>query len=176
MKLHLSIKTTLQLLLILSISTLLASCTKEVEKEAPYDPMTFGALIGVNYTNEGVQRFSVDRSVGSSTGRYGVSGTVCCTRYPKIWSPDLKVTVEWERTDCDKEWDVCVREMAKLGKEPYKIIKKTVPIEKYTVTGDVFVTFLPKDEVRVYVSEAGPGRLFPLGMPKNPNKTKENTR
>ena len=47
--------------LLISSSTLLASCTKEAEKEAPYDPMTFGALIGVNYTNKGVQRFSVDQ-------------------------------------------------------------------------------------------------------------------
>ena len=160
-------------LLILS-SALLTSCKNE--EVPPTDTMTIGALIGVNYTNEGVQSFSVDNAVGSRVGIYGISGDVCCTRYPKKWRPDLKVTVEWERTDCDKEWDVCVREMAKLGKEPFKIIKKTVPIEEYTKTGRVYVTFLPNDEVRVYISKVDVDHPdFPLGMPQNPNKLKENT-
>ena len=172
MKLRKLSNTVMGLLLVLSISTLLASCTKE---EAKPDLTSIGALMGVNYTDEGVQRFSVGESGGGSVGRYGVSGTVCCTRYPRKWDPNFKVEVEWERTECNKKWEVCVREMAKLGKEPYKIIKKTVPMEEYTVTGRVYVVFLPEDEVRVYISKAGPGRLFPLGMPQDPNETKEVT-
>ena len=142
---------------------LLISCTKE---EAKPDPMSGGALIGVNYTEEGIQWFSVDEAGGGGINPYSVSGDFCCTMYPKKWNPDLKVNVEWERSD---------------GREPdgkrwkLKVLKKTIPIEEYTELGRIYVTFLPKDEVRVYISNVGPSNEnFPskLGFPEEPAKTK----
>ena len=171
MKFNQLIQATLRLLLILSISSLSVSCSSEEDQHN--SKMAGGALIGVNYTGEGIQRFSVDESGGGAISRYGISGDVCCTMYPRIWTPELKVTVEWERSDCEKRWHLCTVETARAGTWPYKVVKKTVPIEKYTAVGDVYVAFLPHDEVRVFVSRVSPkSEHFLLGWPQDPSETK----
>ena len=156
----------------MSLSALTACASNEGAKHD--DTLTGGALIGVNYTGEGIQRFSVDESGGGSIGRYSISGDYCCTMYPKVWTPGLKVTVEWERTDCERQRHLCTLETARQDKTPYKIITKTIPIEKYSELGEVYVVFLPKDEVRVYISRVGPkNKDFPtkLGFPQAPTDT-----
>ena len=152
------------LLLLLGLSMLLASCVKEKKS----DGMTGGNLVGVNYTGDGIQWFSVDQAGGGRVGRYSISGDICCAMYPKKWSQDLKVDVEWERSD---------------GREPdgknwkLKIIRKTIPIEQYTELGRVYLVFLPKDEVKLYISKVGPiNPSFPskLGFPEEPIQTQRN--
>jgi hypothetical protein len=52
-----------------------------------------------------------------------------------------------------------------------KSIEKTIPIEKYTEDGVIYVTFLPHDEVRVYVFRGdADGPEFPLGDPHDPDE------
>lgn len=164
-----------QFLIIFCLGALLTSCAKE---EVKPDPMTGGALIGVNYTGEGIQRFSVSESGGGSIGRYSISGDYCCTMYPRVWTPDLQVTVEWERSDCEGQQKRCTIKSAENNTWPYKIFKKTIPIEQYSELGRVYLVFLPKDDVRVYISSVGPkNNAFPskLGFPEEPAKTKRTT-
>ena len=134
-----------------------------------------GSITGVNHTGEGIQSFSIDNAGGSSVGRYGISGVVCCAAYPSKWSPELKVTVEWERTDCEGHEDLCTLEAARAGTTPYKTIKKTIPIEKHTDSGSIYVVFLPHDDVRIYITNYYPeSERFPskLGFPKDPGDDK----
>ena len=162
-----TLKSTIQtfklLLLVLSFSALTACASNE---EAKPDTMTGGSLVGINYTNNGIQQFSVDEAGGGRIGRYGISGRYCCAMYPRVWTPELKVTVEWERSD-GREKD------GKTWK--LKSVKKTISIEKYTELGEVYVAFLPKDEVRVYVWHGvinGPSYPGNLGEPTDPNETR----
>ena len=162
------------LLLLLGLSMLFASCVKEEKKS---DRMTGGSLVGVNYTGEGIQRFSVDNSGGGSIGRYSISGDYCCTMYPKQWTADLKVEVEWERSDCKGQQHLCTIKSAEDNTYPYKVIRKTIPIEQYTELGRVYLVFLPKDEVKLYISKVGPiNPSFPskLGFPEEPIQTQRN--
>ena len=169
------IQTSLRLLLILSLSTLTACDAQENAKPAH---MTGGSLVGVNYTGEGIQYFSVDEAGGGAVGRYGISGDVCCAMYPKKWTPELKVTVKWKRTDCEGRRQLCTLDTARAGTTPMKFLEKTIPMEKYTELGEVYVVFLPHDDVRLYISTVGPrSKKFPskLGIPNDPdenNRTK----
>ena len=154
----------LKFIFLLSLSALLVSCVKEEKKS---DHMTGGSLIGVNYTGEGIQRFSVDNSGGGSIGRYSISGNYCCTMYPEKWTADLRVEVEWVSGHYDNHDKFIVKEH-----------QKTIPIEQYTELGEVFLVFLPKDEVRLYIFNGGPkSPNFPskLGFPEEPSKTKRIT-
>ena len=164
MKLNQPLQTAFRLLLILSLAGLVACSAKE---DAKPDTTAGGSIVGLNYTGEGIQWFLVDGAGGGGVNRYGISGDVCCATYPRKWTPELKVTVKWERSD---------------GREPdgkrwkLKSVEKTVPIEKYTEPGEVYVAFLPNDEVRVYVWHGVPnGPDFPLGDPKDPDEIKRIT-
>jgi hypothetical protein len=121
------LKTTLRLLFLLSLSTLLVACAKEEKK---LDPMSGGAITGVNYSGEGIQWFSVDGSWGGAIGRYsGGGGSVCCVTYPRIWTPALKVTIKWERSDCERQRHLCTLETALIKTWPEnKFFEKTIPI------------------------------------------------
>ena len=161
MKLNRLIQTATRLLLLLSLSGLVACNAKE---DPQADTLSGAAVVGLNYTGEGIQWFSVDEGGGGGINPYGISGTVCCVMYPRKWTPDLKVKVKWERSD---------------GREPdgkdwkMKVIEKTVPIEKYTEAGEVYVAFLPNDDVRIYVYHGVPnGPPFPLPDPVDPEKAK----
>jgi hypothetical protein len=150
------------LLLVLSLSALTACASND---EAKHDSMSGGSLVGLNYTGEGIQRFSVDEAGGGSTSRYGQSGDYCCAMYPKVWTPDLRVTVMWISGHYDKHDNFIVKEH-----------KKIIPIEKYSESGEVYVVFLPKDEVRVYVWHGvanGPNYPGNLGEPTDPNETRK---
>jgi hypothetical protein len=164
------IQTSLRLLLILSLSTLTACDAQESAKPSR---MTGGSLVGINYTGEGIQRFTVDEAGGGGVSRYGTSGDICCAMYPKKWTPELRVTVKWKRTDCEGRRQLCTLEAARAGTTPMKFLEKTILMEKYTELGEVYVTFLPNDEVRVYVfrGQVG-GPEFPLGDPHDPDENK----
>ena len=134
-----------------------------------------GSITGVNHTGEGIQSFSIDNAGGSSVGRYGISGVVCCAAYPSKWSPELRVTVEWERSDCEGRWNLCTVESARQDRWPHKTFKKNIPMEKYTDSGSIYVVFLPHDDVRIYITNYYPeSKNFPskLGFPKDPGDDK----
>jgi len=153
MKFKQFVNTLLKFVFILGLSTFLISCTNDKNTS---DQMSGGNLVGVNYTGEGIQRFSVDNSGGGTIGKYSISGDYCCTMYPKIWTADLRVEVEWVRNDCERQRHLCTLETAMQGKTPSKEIRKTIPIEQYTERGAVYLVFLPHDEVRLYISNGGP--------------------
>ena len=176
MKLNRHLQIALRLLLILSLSGLIACSEKEAAKP---DTTAGGSVVGLNYTGEGIQWFLVDGAGGGGVNRYGISGDVCCAMYPRKWTPELKVTVKWVRSDCEGQRQLCTLELIKQGiKWPYKSVEKTVPIEKYTEPGEVYVAFLPNDEVRVYISNVGvKNKAFPgnLGIPTDPDEIKRIT-
>jgi hypothetical protein len=155
-----------QLLLFLCISTISACQDQPVE---PPTDTEAGAIVGVNYTGNGIQWFRVNGGYGASLGTYrGGGGYECCVTYPKIWRPNFKVKVKWERSD---------------GLEPggarfqMKEIEKIVAVEKYESEGNVYVLFFPDDAVKIFVSRVGVGNPnFPThpGYPQDPRKSKAN--
>ena len=163
------IKTTLRLLFLLSLSTLLIACEKEKIEVKP-DPMSGGAITGVNYSGEGIQTFSVDGSWGGNVGRYSGGGSsVCCVTYPRKWSPALKVKVKWERSDCERQRHLCTLERALQHKWPKnKFLEKTIPIPEFTTPGEVYVLFFPQDEVQVHIVSHGFNKGSIPGDPGNP--------
>ena len=159
-------KTLLRFLLLLSLSIQLVSCAESPPK---LRTTASGDVLGVNYTGEGIQHFSVGNSGGSSVGSYSTGGFVCCTVYPRVWNPNFMVTVKWERTDCEKQKSLCSHET--FGNWPLKKLSKTIPMEEYKNGGIVYVAFFPNDEVRIYVTSYGLGHPdFPnkLGIPQDP--------
>ncbi|WP_066092784.1 DUF3304 domain-containing protein [Xanthomonas massiliensis] len=94
-----------------------------------------------------VQEFSVD---GYRAGRAGGGGgTVCCAMLPAKWRPGLSVEIRWNVTnwrDCD-------------GQE----FVRQVPVEKYDEIGTLWVHFLTNGNVRVIVSNPGPGNPKYMG-------------
>lgn len=157
------VKRMAQILVLLCISTI--SACEEHQAKRPSDKGA-GSIVAVNYTAHGIQWFRIDGAQGSSLGAYrGGGGYECCVTYPKSWSPNFKVTVQWERSD---------------GLEPggtrfrMKEIEKVVSFEKYESGGNVYVLFLPEDVVKIFVSEVGVGNPnFPTnpGYPVDPRKT-----
>jgi hypothetical protein len=84
-----------------------------------------------------VQRFTIN---GEDMGRAGGGGSsVCCVTLPRKWHPDMTVKVAWNVTN----WRDC------KGQD----YEATVPIEKYSEPGYVFVHFLPGGQVRIFSSE-----------------------
>ena len=162
-------KTSLRFLLLLCLSASLASCATEPVE----DPTAIGSLMGVNYTDEAIQYYSIGKSGGTGIDPYGVSGGVCCARYPRRWHPEIKIKVEWKRSDCRRQEQLCTMEAARARTYPFKTFSKTVTIPEYTAPGDVYTVFDPNDEVRVIVSEYGLGPGF-LNYPRKPaNERKE---
>jgi hypothetical protein len=136
----------IQLVLFLCICTIVACKGQDIQ---PLADTGTGAIVGVNYTTNGIQWFQVDGAYGSSLGSYrGGGGYECCIKYPKTWSPGFKVTVKWERSD---------------GLEPggarfrIKAIERIVNLEKYDSEGNVYVLFFPDDVVKIFVSRVGIG-------------------
>ncbi|WP_078059544.1 DUF3304 domain-containing protein [Xanthomonas massiliensis] len=88
-----------------------------------------------------VQEFSVD---GYRAGRAGGGGgTVCCAMLPAKWRPGLSVRVDW----LEQNWRDC----------SYRERHRQVPVERYDEIGTLWVHFLTNGNVRVIVSNPGPG-------------------
>jgi hypothetical protein len=115
-----------------------------------------GAVVGVNYTDNGIQAFNVGGAGGMRLGTYSGGGHVCCASYPHTWTPDFKVKVKWARSDGSDDsgmsWKI-------------KELEKIIAVPKYVEEGNVYVLFLPDDEVKVFVSAVGVGSP---NFPTNP--------
>lgn len=146
---------TQQFMIVLAILSS-AACDKQQQIAAPSD-FGAGAIVGVNYTDNGIQWFTVDGAAGASLGTYsGGGGFVCCASYPKTWRPSLNVAVRWERSDGRESGGT---------RWKTKAFESTVSVEKYVEEGNVYVLFLPNDQVKVFISVVGIGNP---SFPTNP--------
>ena len=161
----------LRFLILLCLSTSLASCASE----PVVDPMGAGSQVAVNYTAESIQWYSIDQAGGGTVIPYGIAGGICCALYPRKWTPELRVVVKWERSDCVGQEHLCTHESIVTHKYPFKKFRKTVPIQKYTDPGEVFIVFDPNDEVRVFVSKYGVGSPSFIPSPQKPPTSRKET-
>lgn len=165
-----------RVMLTVLLLTLVVAC----EPAPPTLAKPFAAgITGYNYTNEGVQRFYVNGSYASNLPPYGGGGgSSCCASLPDKWSPDLTAKVYWTIGD----WTVPYSRIADLSTSEQikccwkeRSLSKTVPVEKYgTEGGRLQVFFLPNDEIKVWIYDAGPqnpDHPSHMGYPKNPVST-----
>lgn len=145
---------------------LISSCRNNERQEASQNS-GMGSIVGVNYTENGIQEFFVDGAWGANVSAYsGGGGFVCCAFYPKVWVPGFAVRVKWERSaerHADGSWKIISME-------------RTVPVEKYEIEGNLYVLFFPDDQVKVYVSKVGVGSAkFPSkpGYPEDAKKVRD---
>ncbi len=165
-------------------AVLLTACSKA----PPKNEASSSSIAGYNYTSEGIQEFFVNGAWGGGISIGGGGATVCCVNLTEKWSPELKVTIEWERSDCGERGPGSARcpipenetALSPPVKWQYKKFQKEVPLEPFEKSDTVQVFFLPNDEVKVFVSSLGPGHPehpAHLGRPHpldNPNgKTTE---
>jgi hypothetical protein len=139
----------------LLLCTLATSSCKNNDTPKSQDESGMGSIVGVNYTENGIQEFTVDGVWGSNIGAYGGGGGfVCCVIYPKAWAPGFSLKVKWRRS-AERE----------ANGTQWRIIslERLVYVEKYEIEGNVYVLFLPGDEVKVYISAVG------VGSPKFPS-------
>lgn len=122
----------------------------------PPDKVGFGPIVGANYTKNAIQSFTVDGAWGGNVHPYSGGGSyLCCARYPGQWTPAFNVLVQWRRSDrraADGVWQITS-------------IETRVSVEKYINEGNVYVLFLPRANVKVFISEVGVGSPH---FPTNP--------
>jgi len=115
-----------------------ASTTVEVPRRVE---LSSGGTKAFNYTPWYIHTFSISGPKGSRIG----GGGKCCTRYPREWRPDLRVTVRW----------LAFKDVKRLGaKAPGSWYKaENVQIEPYVTgqTAGVWAIFLPGDRVKIVV-------------------------
>lgn len=139
----------------LAIAIGLTGCALRQTQAKPSDAAM--ARIGiVNHTGQEIYWASVNGANGGNMSAWGVGNAgVCCTLIPSVWYPSMKVRVRWNMPIGTKD----------------VIKEKTVEVEKYQETGDVYMHFFPNDEVRVVVSADGPrAPNYPIphsGKPKD---------
>lgn len=144
---------------------------------APHKPQDLVAgITGYNFTKEGVQEYYVNGSRGSNLPPYGGGGsTSCCVRLPEQWTPELTVKVSWTIGHYTQPWEK--RKHMTVEQESVccwaeRTLNKTVPVERYGKEGGrLQVFFLPDDEIKVWVHNAGllnPGHPSHMGYPKRP--------
>ncbi len=116
-------------------------------------------VTGYNHTSAAINRFSVNGAGGPNLGPYlGGGAEVCCGMLPRVWTPDLRAIVEWEK-DPDPysygKWserpysDAWTKRMNEHT-QTYSRHKAVVDIPQYGENVCALqVHFLPCDQVRV---------------------------
>ncbi|CAN0626806.1 conserved exported protein of unknown function [Burkholderia multivorans] len=143
-----------------ALAVFLAGCTG-LQTNAPTTvevprrvELSSGGTKAFNYTPWYIHTFSISGPKGSRIGgggpnvmparedgrRSGGGKESCCTRYPREWQPDLRVTVRW-----------LVNKKNKMTSGWYKA--ENVRIEPYVTgqTAGVWAIFLPEDRVKIVV-------------------------
>ena len=152
-------KRTLARIAVSLMIAMLAACTSHGLSTRDDDKRYFNASLGaVNHTGQYLYGFSLNGALGGNAREYGGGGAgVCCVRLPAVYRPRLTV---------DIGYDLLINN----GKDNNWKMKKSVPVEPYTESGDVYVHFFPNDLIRVVVSSAGPASSeHPIPRPINPN-------
>ncbi|WP_172202816.1 DUF3304 domain-containing protein [Niveibacterium sp. COAC-50] len=138
------------------LAAFLNGCGNKAANDAAKPEGSVSSISGYNYTIEGIQEFSVNGAWGGGISIGGGGGNVCCVELPEKWSQGLSAKVTWERSDCGGSGPG--NERCPFGKHPWprKALEATVAIEPYDRPNTVQVMFLPNDEVKIYVFDAGP--------------------
>ena len=136
-----------------------------------------GDLRGVNHTQLGIGRFSVNGSGGPNISPFGEGGGACCISLPDKWQPALKAQVEWE-VDPDP-----YAKLPPLGTDEYREAyrKHAANYKKYRATVDIpeygkercglTVHFFPCQQIKVTTSCWTYGaQAYPI---KEPREMKE---
>lgn len=125
------------------------------------DEKTGVSYTGVNHTDVSVVEVSPNGERGGImvAPAHGMSGDICCVTLPAKWKPGLTTTVSWQD---DGNWllDEQGREVIQDGKTVYVPAprkSKVVEVPKYDEPGTFWIHFFPNDEVRIVVSNYGPG-------------------
>ncbi|MET3495612.1 DUF3304 domain-containing protein [Variovorax boronicumulans] len=164
----------LQLAVALVLLALISAC-KPAE---PAEPASSTAgITGYNFTSEGVQAFYVNGQWGSNLPPYGGGGgTTCCVNLPKHWRPGLVAKIDWtigHYTLPSSQRESMTSEQIRACCWSQRTLSRTVPVERYgSEGGELQVFFLPDDEVKVWVYDAGPqhpDHPSAMGYPKNPD-------
>ena len=106
-------------------------------KPPPGAAKSSASIVGVNHSQVTIAYFAINDGGGDrAPKRWPSSGTVCCVMLPDVWTPGLVGKVRWEPNN-----------------GPLRT--RVVPIERYSVSGTVYVHFFDNNEVRVVVSNVG---------------------
>lgn len=107
--------------------------------------------------NFNIPEFYVDGAWASNVGREGGGGrSVCCVMLPRTWREGIMVEVRWAVTDWSKV------DLSAMDKGNYSSLiregtyKALVPLEKFTIPGNLYVHFFPGAKVRVLSSSLYP--------------------
>ncbi|MYM95827.1 DUF3304 domain-containing protein [Duganella vulcania] len=128
-------------LLVAAVAVAISGCALRQSQARASD--SANAQVGIaNYTGNYIYSASVDGAGGGNMASWGVGiANICCTSIPRVWHPGMKVLVRWDMP---------------VGHQ-HIVKEKVVEVEKYERPGDIYLVFLPNDEVHVVVSRDGPG-------------------
>jgi hypothetical protein len=133
---------------------------------------TVGAYVdAINYNHNRTYRFTLydlstedeDPVSGGGVDLLASGGSVnCCIALPKQWRPGLKVRLVWRESNHTwvYEGGTYTVQRGLIGDH-----NQEFEIPRYTRPGNLYITFLPKGEVELVVSEVGlaskdwPGRI-----------------
>lgn len=129
-------RNTFFLLRILSLAILLlvTGCAAKDEKVP-------ASIVGLNYTDNWVDTFSVNDGWGGNVGPHGGGGGfVCCVSIPKQWKAGLTAKIRWQTNGDEVTWKEKVIEIPQYSEEEASIFA---------------VHFFPNDEIKVLVTDKG---------------------
>ena len=147
--------------LVLVLLVLFSGCTglRADESSAVEMPkrveLNSGDSHSMNYTPWYIHTFSISGPKGTrigggggnmlpmdEDGSPGQAGGKCCTRYPREWQADLRVTVRWlvdKKNEKMSDW--------------YKAEEVRIPQYDGSRSGGVWAIFLPGDRVKLMVAD-----------------------
>lgn len=119
------------------------------------------SYMGVNHTDVAIIEVSPNGGRGGILviNAHGMSGDICCITIPSTWKPGLTTTIAWQddskvKKDANGK-DVLNDGVPVLIPSPRK--SKVVEIPRYDDPGNFWIHFFPNDEVKIVVSNYGPG-------------------
>ncbi|WP_431221850.1 DUF3304 domain-containing protein [Serratia sp. L9] len=107
-----------------------------------------GDLRGINHTQSGINKFSVNGYGGV------IGGNTCCIMIPDKWQPGMKARIEWEVDPNPDESLPAIgtdeyRKAYQRHAANYQLHNTTVDIPKYVQACALTVHFLPCNKVKV---------------------------
>ncbi|SNY59049.1 DUF3304 domain-containing protein [Enterobacter sp. CC120223-11] len=185
----------------LGLSLILSGCDRPEQAKMPVSGGGGGPIEAINHTSWAINHFSVDgQNAVDIIGPYQGGGGGGSYGAPAVWTPDLKVKVEWEtgvafasdvpeipepeepntknldenaRYQVWEEYAVKRREWRQKIREYSKQHSLIVPVPDYTgqKTCGITVHFLPCDQIKVTTSCADYGSPdYPIKDPVHMEK------
>jgi hypothetical protein len=152
----------LALFVLLLVGASIAGCEAKEAAQPATEENEIGLQVeGLNYSGVPIGVFYVNDQWAGNVGMYaGGSSVATSIRLPKVWRPDLKVTIKW-------------RNDMLYAKDPKGLYTQVMEVPQYgsMLQGNLWVAFLPNDQIQVYVSNYSPGHLkFPNRQLINPRE------